>query len=64
MDLDTARQRATISVTEAGELLGLARGSAYAAANRGEIPTRRFGRRLLVPVAALLALLGETADAE
>lgn len=47
-----------LTVERAGELLGLARSSAYRAAARGELPTVRFGRRLVVPTAKLLALLG------
>ena len=39
-------------------LLGLGRTAAYDAARRGELPTRRLGRRLLVPVPALLEWLG------
>lgn len=49
---------ATMTVEEAGELLGLSRSSAYRAAARGELPTLRFGRRLVVPTPRLLALLG------
>lgn len=49
---------ATITVEEAGELLGLSRSSAYRAAARGELPTLRFGRRLVVPTGRLLAMLG------
>lgn len=48
----------TISVEQAGELLGVSRRSAYRAAERGQIPTVRIGRRLLVPTQRLLALLG------
>ncbi|HEX2029556.1 MAG TPA: helix-turn-helix domain-containing protein [Nitriliruptorales bacterium] len=48
----------TLTVEEAGELLGLSRSSAYRAAARGEIPTIRLGRRLVVPSAKLLALVG------
>ncbi len=51
------QDRATISVEEAGRVFGLSRPAAYAAVHRGEIPVRRFGRRLVVPVPALLALL-------
>ncbi|MET4149917.1 helix-turn-helix domain-containing protein [Bradyrhizobium sp. RT7b] len=52
--------RSTFSVEEAGcEILGLSKVSAYAAANRGDIPTVRIGRRLLVPRLALEKLLGE-----
>ena len=37
------------SVPEAGRLLGLSRNAAYEAAKRGDIPTLRIGRLLLVP---------------
>jgi excisionase family DNA binding protein len=42
---------------EVGQLLGLSRSSTYEAAQRGEIPTLAFGRRLVVPTAALRRLL-------
>jgi excisionase family DNA binding protein len=48
-----------LSVEEAGKLLGLGRSAAYAAVNRGQIPTLRFGRKLVVPVAELERLVGE-----
>jgi excisionase family DNA binding protein len=47
----------TVSVVEAGKELGIGRDLAYAAAKRGEIPTIRIGTRLLVPRAALEAML-------
>ena len=47
-----------MTIEEAGEMLGLSRSSAYRAAARGELPTLRFGRRLVVPTRRLLALLG------
>jgi hypothetical protein len=51
--------RATITIPEAGELLGgLGRSAAYEAARRGEIPTLSLGRKRLVPVPALMRLLG------
>lgn len=50
--------RLTLSVEEAGRLLGLSRNSAYEGARRGEIPTIRVGKRLLVPVAKLHEILG------
>lgn len=49
---------ATITVEQAAGLLGLGRTAAYEAARRGEIPTRRIGRRIVVPVPALLEWLG------
>lgn len=62
MTLDEARRRLTVTVPEAGQLLGIGRDSAYRAADRGEIPTLKLGRRLVVPVPKLLALLGATID--
>jgi excisionase family DNA binding protein len=52
---------ATLSVPQVAELLGISRNSAYEAARTGEIagvPVIKVGRRLLVPRASLLALLG------
>lgn len=51
----------TVTVEQAGEVLGISRRSAYRAAGAGELPTIRVGRRLLVPTARLLDLLGVTA---
>ena len=51
-----ANVKRTISIEEAGAQLGLSRNSAYEAARRGDIPTLRMGRRLLVPKVAFEAL--------
>jgi excisionase family DNA binding protein len=51
--------RRTRTIPEAGMILGISRNSAYEAARTGEIQTIRVGKRLLVPNAALEALLGE-----
>jgi excisionase family DNA binding protein len=53
------RDKSTVTIEEAAPIIGVSRGSAYAAAQSGEIPTLRIGRRLVVPVAALRRLLGE-----
>ncbi|MDR3401939.1 MAG: helix-turn-helix domain-containing protein [Chthoniobacter sp.] len=42
---------------EAGQMLGLTKNAAYAAAKRGEIPTIRIGRLLKVPKAAFDRML-------
>lgn len=55
--LDQLPGKATITIEQTARLLGLGRTAAYDAARRGELPTRRLGRRLLVPVPALLAWL-------
>lgn len=56
-------QRATVTIPEASAVLGLSSWVGYQAAQRGEIPTLRIGRRLVVPVPALLRMLdGEPVD--
>lgn len=49
--------RATLSVTEAGLVLGISRDLAYQSAANGALPTIRIGKRLLVPKVALERLL-------
>jgi excisionase family DNA binding protein len=56
--LDELAAQATISIEQAAKVLGLGRTAAYEAARRGEFPTRRLGRRVVVPVPALLEWLG------
>jgi excisionase family DNA binding protein len=54
--------RLVYSVEEAAKLLGISRSFAYKAVHRGEVPSMRIGRRILVPKAALeryLSLAGE-----
>ena len=54
----TKDQPFTISVPDAGRrYFGIGKNAAYQAARRGEIPTIRIGKRLLVPLAALERLL-------
>lgn len=60
----SAEEQPTMSVPDAGRILGLSRQSAYDAATRGDLPTIRIGRRLLVPTSALRRMLqldGDTA---
>jgi excisionase family DNA binding protein len=54
----------TISVEHAGRLLGLGRSASYEAVQRAELPVIRFGRRMVVPTARLLALLGVSQETE
>ncbi|WP_128933578.1 helix-turn-helix domain-containing protein [Bradyrhizobium zhanjiangense] len=50
--------RSTFTVEEAGcEILGLSKCSAYAAANSGELPAIRVGRRWIVPRHSLERML-------
>lgn len=59
----TVDQRLTVSVEEAGRLLGISRGHAYALVNRGAIPSLRLGRRIVVPLRAIDRLLDRPDDA-
>jgi excisionase family DNA binding protein len=61
-DQSGATERLTVTVEEAGRLLGIGRGTAYEAVRSGDIPSVRIGRRVLVPRHALLALLGHQKD--
>jgi len=54
---EATEERLTYTLTEAARRLGISRALAYEAANRGELPVCRIGRRLLVPRAALARLL-------
>ena len=61
--LDEIEARLTLSIEEVAWLLGLGRPATYEAARRGEIPSRRLGRRVVVPVPALLEWLGVSTPA-
>jgi excisionase family DNA binding protein len=50
-------ERKTLTIPEAAKVLGIGRNQGYEAAGRGEIPTIKIGKRLLVPRAALERLL-------
>ena len=47
----------TYSVEEVAEMLGIARNNAYERVRRGDIPSIRMGRRLLIPRERFHALL-------
>lgn len=54
----------TLTVEQAGQRLGISRHSAYEAVKRGDIPTIRIGRRILVPRLALDRMLLEGSPRE
>lgn len=56
--------RAVISVDEFARFIGISRTAAYDAAKRGEFPVRRLGRRLFVPVPALMEWFGLRPETE
>ena len=56
-------ERETLTVAEAGKLLGISRNLAYDLVAQGKLPTLRLGRRLVVPRVALQRLLEEASVA-
>ncbi|MGH9043834.1 MAG: helix-turn-helix domain-containing protein [Acidimicrobiales bacterium] len=52
--------RLVFSVPEAAELLGISRALGYELVARGELPSLRLGRRIVVPRVALLALVSSS----
>jgi excisionase family DNA binding protein len=59
--MEALTRRRTITIPEAAKTLGICRNKAYEAARRGEIPTIKIGKRLVVPLAALERMLQEGA---
>ena len=55
--MENQADRKTLTILEAANALGIGRNAAYEAARRGEIPTIKIGKRLLVPLVALERLL-------
>lgn len=53
-----AEGKLTVTVEEAGRMVGISRGAAYQAVRTGELPSRRFGGRIVVPLAELRAMMG------
>lgn len=53
----TPLEKSTLHVEEAADLLGISRRSAYRACARGDIPSIRIGRRLVVPASRLSKLI-------
>lgn len=50
-----------VSVPEAARVMGISKAFAYELVDRGEIPVKQYGRRKLVPVAALERIAAEAA---
>lgn len=56
--LPRPEDRPVLRVDELAALLGIGRSAAYVAVRRGELPSIRVGRRVLIPTAQLRSLLG------
>jgi excisionase family DNA binding protein len=54
----------TLSVPQAGRLLGLGRDAAYAAARRGELPVLYFGKLMRVSIPALERMLEQAGEGD
>jgi excisionase family DNA binding protein len=54
--------RLVLSVTEAAAALGISRAHAYELVARGELPSLRLGRRIVVPRRGLERLLDTSVD--
>ena len=52
-------ERLCMTIPEAARVLGVSRNFGYELARRGEIPVIRFGRRMVVPRAALEKMLAK-----
>ena len=51
-------QRRTYTVTEAAELIGISRSTAYDLVSKGELHAIRLGRRWVVPVSTVTSIVG------
>jgi len=55
----TIDRRLCVNVPEAAEMLGLSRNFVYKLVREGKLPSIRFGKRILIPRAALDKMLEE-----
>lgn len=67
MDIEKPQlKRLTLTVEEASQVLGVSTSYAYELVHRGELPCMRLGRRIVIPIRALDALIdrivAETTD--
>lgn len=58
-----SRERLTLTVAEAADLLGISRSTAYECVRTGDLPSIRMAGRILVPRKRLEELLGGGDDA-
>ncbi len=57
-----AERSLVFTVEEAATVLGISRALGYELIRKGRIPSLRLGRRIVVPRAALLAVLERASD--
>ena len=63
MEPNVTAKRATLTIAEAAQVLGISKSLAYKQADEGKIPTIRLGDRWVVPRAQLERLINGSADA-
>ena len=55
----TIDRRLCVTVPEAAEMLRISRNFAYQLVREGKLPSIRFGKRILIPIAALTKMVEE-----
>ena len=60
MTSEELANRTTLTVNEAAQILGIGRTLTYEHVRQGLIPAIRLGRRIVVPVPQLMAMLAAT----
>jgi excisionase family DNA binding protein len=60
LDINLPKDRLTLSVSEVSKLLGLSRSATYEAIRQGQIPSIRFGKKILVSRVRLEMMLRES----
>ena len=63
-DLATMANQKVLTIMEVSRILRLSRNATYEGVWSGDIPSVKVGRRILVPVAGLKAMLGEIDEAQ
>jgi excisionase family DNA binding protein len=56
-EMTTDSECMTLTVEEAARILGISRNSAFRAVQRGQLPSMRIGRRILVPRVLLTEMI-------
>jgi excisionase family DNA binding protein len=57
------KEKVTLTVEEAGKLLGISRPLVYQMAKSGQLPILRFGKRILIPKVAFEEMLASSRKA-
>jgi excisionase family DNA binding protein len=58
--MNNTLERETLTVDEAAKVLGIGRNKAYEAVHTGDIPSLRFGNRIVIPRKSIDDVLNST----